>query len=62
MGQDLKELQLEVESMRRQIDDLMKFKDKNRNIPTDSDFQLIRTRVDECEKADGQIRKNVADS
>lgn len=62
MDADMRELQLEVDSMRRQIDELMKFKDNNRNIPSGSEFQLLRNRVDECEKADGQIRKNVTDS
>lgn len=48
--------------MRRQLEELMKFKDKNRNVPSDSEFQLLRTRVDECEKVDSQLRKGAADT
>lgn len=61
MEADLKELQAEMEHMRRQIDDLLKLKDKMKNMPNDSDFQLLRNRLDEAEKADNRMGKNITD-
>ena len=61
MEADLKELQAEMEHMRRQIDDLLKLKDKMKNMPNDSDFQLLRNRLDDAEKADNRMGKNITD-
>lgn len=47
--------------IRNEVDDLKRFADKNRNAPTEAEFQLLRNRVDDCEKADNSIRKTITD-
>ena len=34
---------------------------KMKNMPNDSDFQLLRNRLDDAEKADNRMGKNITD-
>ena len=61
MESDLKETMAMVNQFRDDLENLKKMLDKLGRAPTEEDFQLLRSRVDQLESANGGFRKADAD-